>query len=129
MKPRQPDNRNLDSGSAAERAASIWLQQHGLRLVEANFSYKGGEVDLIMRDGAELVFVEVRLRSRSDFGDAAESVTPAKQRRIIRAAQYFLLMHPRWRNSPCRFDVLAAAAPAPGNVQWRWFRHAFLTEW
>ena len=58
-----------------------------------------------MRDEASLVFVEVRKRANSDYGGAAASVTPAKQRRLLRAAQFFLL---RYKSlPPCRFDVVA----------------------
>jgi putative endonuclease len=92
-------------GNAGEDEALAHLQQHGLVLVERNFRCKGGEIDLIMRDGAGLVFVEVRQRAGSGFGGAAASVTPAKQRRLIHAAQFYLLrMKPL---PPCRFDLVA----------------------
>ena len=63
---------------------------HGLRLVERNFRCKGGEIDLIMQDGSTLVFVEVRKRADQRHGGAAASVTPAKQARLILAAQLYL---------------------------------------
>ena len=81
-------------GNAGEDEALAHLQQHGLVLVERNFRCKGGEIDLIMRDGKGLVFVEVRQRAGRGFGGAAASVTPAKRRRLINAAQYYLLRHP-----------------------------------
>lgn len=92
-------------GSRAEDAALAYLQEQGLTLVERNYLCKGGEIDLIMQDGSMLVFVEVRKRSHTIFGGAAASVTPAKQRRLIKAAQHFLQ---RYRMPPaCRFDVIA----------------------
>jgi len=92
-------------GQLGEDAALDHLRLHGLELVERNFRCKGGELDLIMRDGAHLVFVEVRRRRSRAFGGAAASITPAKQRRMTIAAQVFLL---RYRNMPpCRFDVVA----------------------
>lgn len=99
-------------GRLGEDAALHHLLAHGLVLVERNFLCKGGELDLIMRDGAHLVFVEVRRRSSRAFGGAAASITPAKQRRMQVAAQVFLL---RYRTlPPCRFDVVAIDGEAIG---------------
>ena len=83
-----------------------------MRLVQRNYrvargpSARAGEVDLIVRDAdGTLVFVEVRVRASTDHGGALASVTPAKQRRLIYAAQHYLL---RFRSlPPCRFDVVA----------------------
>jgi len=88
-----------------ERAALNYLKRQGLRPVEENFRCKGGEIDLIMRDGDTLVFVEVRQRADSEHGGAAASITPAKIRRLVRAAQVYLLRFPV--TPPCRFDVVA----------------------
>lgn len=93
------------AGDAGEERARAWLERQGLKTVERNFRCKGGEIDLVMQDGAALVFVEVRKRARGGFGGAAASVTPRKQARLVIAAQTFLL---RYRNlPPCRFDVVA----------------------
>jgi hypothetical protein len=67
-------------GAAGEQLAADYLQRQGLKLIERNFRVRGGEIDLICRDGASTVFVEVRRRSRSDYGGAAASITAAKQR-------------------------------------------------
>ena len=91
-------------GRHHEQAALDWLRRHGLVLVEANFLCKGGEIDLIMRDGEVLVFVEVRQREGMSHGGAAASITPAKIRRLVRAAQTYLLRFPRV--PPCRIDVV-----------------------
>lgn len=100
-------------GNAGEDAALAHLQGHGLQLLERNFRCKGGEIDLIMRDGAALVFVEVRQRSGGSFGGALASVTPAKQRRLLHAAQFYLLrLKPL---PPCRFDLVAIDA---GKLSW-----------
>jgi putative endonuclease len=94
-----------EQGAFWEDQALAYLQQQGLRLVEANFNCKGGEIDLIMRDGAGLVFVEVRKRDSKAHGGAAASITPAKVRRLVHAAQFYLL---RFQRLPaCRFDVIA----------------------
>lgn len=76
-------SRKQSQGRIWEQAARRHLEQHGLQLVEANFSCKGGEIDLIMRDGAQLVFVEVRQRADRTRGGAAASITSAKQARMV----------------------------------------------
>jgi putative endonuclease len=73
--------------------------------VEENFRCKGGEIDLVMRDGDTLVFVEVRQRADRAHGGALASITPAKIRRLVRAAEFYLLRFPV--TPPCRFDVVA----------------------
>lgn len=118
---------NPSTGAAAEMAAAAWLEQQGLTLVEKNYRCKGGEIDLIMHSGTDLIFVEVRLRKRSNYGSAAESVTATKQRRIVFAAHHFLATHPRWQNSGCRFDVVATSDSTQAG-EWQWLRHAFLAE-
>jgi len=109
------------AGDRAERRALDYLLAAGLRPVARNFACRTGEIDLIMREGKVLVFVEVRARSASRYGDAAATVGLAKQLRLARAARHFL--HTRWRGPmpPCRFDVLAFDADGPP----RWIRHAF----
>ncbi len=92
-------------GDTGEDLALVHLQQHHLTLVERNFLCKGGEIDLVMRSGAVLVFVEVRKRAVGRHGGAADSVTHGKQKRLIVAAQIYLQ---RYRHPPpCRFDVVA----------------------
>ncbi|WP_426106834.1 YraN family protein [Massilia sp. TSP1-1-2] len=92
-------------GEGWEQHALAHLQRHGLRLVESNFRCKCGEIDLIVRDGETLVFVEVRQRAGTTHGGAAASITPAKIRRLVRAAETYLQRFPRV--PPCRFDVVA----------------------
>lgn len=90
-------------GAAAEERAARHLGAQGLALLARNFRVKGGEIDLVCRDGADTVFVEVRQRAKADFGGAAASITPAKQRRLILAARHWLARH---GDSPCRFDCV-----------------------
>jgi putative endonuclease len=80
-----------------------------------------------MREGATLVLVEVRLRSSDEFGGAAASVGPRKQRRFTIAAKHLLLMRPMYRTMPARFDVVAIeqAAHAGGATEICWIRDAF----
>lgn len=123
---RKPAPPKMNAGTAIENAAALWLQRQGLTCIERNFSCKGGEIDLIMRDRGTLVFVEVRLRNRDDFGSATESVTIAKQRRVIHAARYYLAMRAGQRDEACRFDVLAAKH-TDGVIVWDWVQDAFCT--
>lgn len=95
-----------------------WLEARGLTLIERNFRCPAGELDLILRDGRAVVFVEVRQRASASHGGAAASVTPAKQRRLIRAAQRWLQQRGVRGSAampPCRFDVVAIDGDA---VQW-----------
>jgi putative endonuclease len=109
-------------GDAAEDRAMVHLQAQGLQLVQRNYRTPGrggGEIDLIMRDGdGTLVFVEVRQRARHEHGGALSSVTYAKRRRIVFAAQHYLAKLTTW--PPCRFDVVAIDAH-----EIAWYRAAF----
>ena len=107
-------------GKFAEGRAEAHLKAHGLRLVARNVRSRFGEIDLIMRDAEVLVFVEVRSRSRSDFGSAADSITPAKQRRIVLAAREYLARQPAHLH--CRFDVVTLDGKRNIPV---WIRNAF----
>ncbi|TDQ38887.1 uncharacterized protein (TIGR00252 family) [Thiopseudomonas denitrificans] len=79
-----------------------------------------------MLDRATLVFVEVRYRSSMHYGGALESITPAKQEKIMLAAQSFLHQHPQWQNNACRFDVVALHGNCPNTRGFQWLRHAFM---
>jgi putative endonuclease len=98
-------SRKQEQGRAWEDMALAYLERRGLVLVEANFRCKLGEIDLILRDGATLVFVEVRQRAAGAPVSAAASIGPAKIGRIIRAAQVYLQRFSRL--PPCRIDVVA----------------------
>lgn len=106
---------HLKRGNAAEQIAAVFLQQKGLKLLEKNFRCKYGEIDLIMQDGKTLVFIEVRLRSNNHFGGAAESITPTKQNKLSRTAEFYLQNHD---NQPCRFDAILMQTPNINAVEW-----------
>ncbi|BBJ00704.1 UPF0102 protein [Ferrigenium kumadai] len=113
----------MNDGALAEQWAAQYLQRQGLKPVESNYRSRFGEIDLIMRDGATLVFVEVRLRRNGDFGGAAASIDAHKQQRLIRTAQQYLASLPRL--PPCRFDALLMDDAQGRNAQW--LRNAFET--
>ncbi len=107
-------------GAQAEQAALEHLMQRGLRLVARNVRYRAGELDLVMRDGPTLVFVEVRARARPGWGGAAASVDTGKQHRLIRAAQLYLQTVYGNCPPPCRFDVMVL-----DGDRIEWLRDAF----
>ena len=102
-------------GAEAEDLAARYLARKGLAVLEKNFRVRGGEIDLICRDGDSLVFVEVRLRSNSEYGGAAASITPTKQRRIIQAARHWLAKH---GEQACRFDCILLDALDESRIEW-----------
>jgi putative endonuclease len=109
-------------GRAGEDLACQYLKEQGLILIERNYRCRCGELDLIMRDGAQLVFVEVRYRRNHRYGTPAETVTRLKQVRLLRAAARYL--QSRHSNAPCRFDVIAITE-RQGKSTLQWIRDAF----
>lgn len=106
-----------EKGAAAEELAARYLAARRLRIVARNFRVRGGEIDLICQEGATLVFVEVRLRSRADYGGAAASIDAAKQARLVLAARHWLA---RYGERPCRFDCMLLE-----GTRIEWLRDAF----
>jgi putative endonuclease len=115
---------NQARGRAAEEAALRFLESRGCALVERNYRCRLGEIDLVMRDGGSLVFVEVRARDSDAFGGAAASIGFRKQRRLAAAARHFLMTHPGAAELPARFDVVAIAGTGGENAP-DWIRAAF----
>lgn len=100
-------------GAAGESAASFFLQKHGLRLITSNFYSRFGEIDLIMHDGDSYIFVEVKIR-KSGIGSGIESITYAKQMKLVKTAQFFMMKLGKDVN--CRFD--AVILDGDGNIEW-----------
>lgn len=107
------------TGSEAEDAALAHLVARGCRLETRNYRSRFGEIDLIVREGPTLVFVEVRKRSRGDYGGAAASITAAKQQKLLATARQYLAQ--LGRDVPCRFD--AVLIDGTGRIEW--LRDAF----
>ena len=103
-------------GDEAEEQALKLLQAHGLALVRRNYRCRFGELDLVMRERGTVVIVEVRRRSRADFGSSLESVGTRKQQRLLRAARHLLARTPELARLACRFDVVGF--DAHGEPQW-----------
>jgi putative endonuclease len=111
------------AGDAAEQAAERHLAAHGCVVLARNARYRVGELDLVVRDRESIVFVEVRMRSASNYGGAAASVDTFKQKRLVRAAQIWLTTEFGERWPACRFDVVAV--DRDGTIEW--LRDAFAT--
>ena len=114
-------NDQKERGNWGEDRAARYLRLHGYRIVERNFRCRQGEIDIIARKGEIVAFVEVKQRKNADFGEAREFVTFSKQRRIIAAAELWLL------KTGCelqpRFDVIEVYAPAGTRTLFPEIRH------
>jgi putative endonuclease len=106
-------------GQRGEDDAARFVEKRGLTILTRNFHCRGGEIDLVCRDGKTLVFVEVRLRGNASHGGAGASITAAKQRRIILAAQHYLARNNGF-DTDCRFDCILI-----DGHQIEWIRDAF----
>jgi putative endonuclease len=102
-------------GQRAEALAGEFLEKQGLELLERNWRCRFGEIDLVLREGDTIVFVEVRLRTRADYGGAGESIHHAKRRRLLATARLYLAGK---RERPCRFDVVLLKRLDPPEIEW-----------
>ncbi len=102
-------------GQQAESAACQFLLQQGFQFIAKNYRSKQGEIDLIMQDKADLVFVEVRSRKHDHFGNALESITQRKQRNIIQTALMYLQQKKLLDRIHCRFDIIGITQH---HVEW-----------
>jgi putative endonuclease len=105
------------SGQAAEDKALYYLQKKGLKLVMRNYSCKLGEIDIIMRDGQALVFIEVRKRTSLGYGGGMGSITFAKRQKIIKSTTHYLMKYKIAERYPLRFDVISIDGKE-GQVTW-----------
>lgn len=97
----------IDIGNAAEKQALQFLEANGLILREANYLCKQGELDLIMMDQDTMVFIEVRKRKHTQFGEGSETVKESKQSKLYRAATHYLLAENLYDKITCRFDIIS----------------------
>ena len=104
-----------NDGQRAELEAQRYLEKHGLILIEKNWRTRFGEIDLIFKDTAMIVCVEVRMRSRREFGGAAESIDFRKQRRLLSAASLYSIRHPKM---PLRLDAVLIDGLDPPKIHW-----------
>ncbi len=120
-----PDFENTRAkGNHGEQLALDYLVKRSLILVEQNVSSRYGEIDIVMRDGEEWVFVEVRLRRSQSFGGGLESVTPGKQRKLINTAEYYIQKHHKTHFEDCRFDIIEISGTLKAPII-NWIKDAF----
>ena len=98
-------NSRRGTGNRGEEMAVRYLEKMGYCIIERNFIFQHGEIDIIAREGNELVFIEVKLRRGSNFGTPEESITARKQQLLRRTAEGYLALH-QIDDVPCRFDVV-----------------------
>ena len=111
-------------GDYWEGVALVYLKKNKLKKIKRNFNCKVGEIDLIMMDNNTLVFVEVKYRKDEDWVSALEAVTKSKQRKIIKAAQLYLLQNNKYKELNCRFDVVSIQGNKQ-NPEINWIENAF----
>jgi len=99
----------------------------GFRLLEKNYRCRCGEIDLIMQDQKDIVFVEVRNRSRTDYGNAFDSIDRRKRAKLIKTATYYLQVKQWLYKVHSRFDVIALH-PVAGSIKLEWIKNAFTAE-
>ena len=112
-------------GSHFEGVAARYLARQGIRILERNVYNRGGEIDLIGRDGDTLVFFEVRYRGPGSLVDPASSINYPKQQRLLRAASFYLHRHGLW-GSLSRIDVIAISPGTTKKYRVQWIRNAIL---
>ncbi len=111
-------------GRRGEQLAEKYLRKNGLKTVARHYGTPVGELDLVMRDGATLVFTEVKTRRDRKHADPQDAVGYDKQRCLTRAARWFI--HRKgWEDRPCRFDMVAVIVPLDGEPEIEHFPDAF----
>lgn len=121
-----PGKTSVVAGAKAEAVAERYLIERGMKTCRRNYRCSLGEIDLIMKDAGTLVFVEVRQRSTASFGQPVETVTLAKRRKIVHAAQHYLMSHRISSSQALRFDVLGILTnKTDKNPEFNWIQNAF----
>lgn len=115
-----------EQGEATEKLAAQYLKEQGLKLLDKNFHSRFGELDLVMLDNENLVFVEVRYRRSNNFGSGAETITASKQSKLMKTASVYLQQHAKMNQYPARFDVVSISGSVEtGKLEFNWIENAF----
>ncbi|WP_299798563.1 YraN family protein [uncultured Shewanella sp.] len=104
---------STEHGQTGERLALEYLTRQGLTFIEQNVRYRFGEIDLVMKDGKEWIFVEVKYRSKNQYGGALNALSSGQLKRLRRAAEHYMQINNI--DASCRFDLIAIDA---GQIQW-----------
>ena len=111
-----------------ENLAKKQLEASGLKFLRGNYHSRFGELDLIMRDGDTLCFIEVKYRSSNSFGGAAYAISAAKQKKLVKTALSFISVNPRLNSMAARFDALLLQQEQDGSLSFNWIKNAFYAE-
>lgn len=112
----------IEIGQQAEELCTAHLRQHGLTILQRNFRSRFGEIDIIAGDDDQLIFVEVRFRKNTRYGQPYETVTRKKQEKLIKTAWSYLQNQHAGLNKACRFDIMSVTS-SPQQIEW--IKHAF----
>lgn len=112
-----------EQGNKGEQIAKLHLKHLGFEIVEMNYRFGHGEIDIIAKDGDTLVFCEVKMRKSDEYGDPEYAITPNKQKQIRKIAQGYLYEH-EIKEQDCRFDVVAIRMKR-GTPEINYIRNAF----
>jgi len=104
---------SAEHGQTGENLAMNYLVEQGLTFIERNVRFKFGEIDLVMKNGKEWIFVEVKFRSKNQYGGALNALSSGQIKRLRRAAEHYMQIHNI--DAICRFDLIAVDA---GQIQW-----------
>jgi len=102
-------------GTEKEELAITYLEEHGATILAKNFFFRGGELDLVAKDGEYVCFIEVKYRKSLSYGYPEEAVTLSKQKKIMQGAKVFLYQNHYSSDTPCRFDVISIYKE---NINW-----------
>ena len=111
-------------GLLYEKMALVYLQKQGLKFLQKNYYCRLGEIDLVMLDHTTVVFIEVRYRENTVYGDAFDTVDKIKQNKLIKTAQLYLIQQGTYDKVPARFDVISICKHQ-GKPELTWVRNAF----
>lgn len=106
MGNKQSFSTNKQTGNYGEALACKYLQKLGYKILERNFSIRGGEIDIIAKDKNTYVFVEVKTRYSNEYGQPFETITPWKIHYLIRACKFYVVKNKLF-NSPLRIDAVS----------------------
>jgi putative endonuclease len=121
---RPASGHHLSTGKKGEEQACDYLCRQGLVHLESNYLCKIGEIDLVMRHGDTLIFVEVRQRKNNLYGSPLETVSAAKKHKLRRTAEHFLLVRKISARQALRFDVVGIVGTG-ADAQIDWVQNAF----
>lgn len=111
-------------GKEKEELAEAYLSEQGAAVLAKNFYFRGGELDLVAKDGEYVCFIEVKYRKSMTYGFPEEAVTAAKQKKILQGARVFLYRNRYPEDTPCRFDVISVY-----KDEIRWIKNAFTADY